>query len=129
MENRLTEKLIRVIEDLWVIELDARHKKERNIKELIAILQGGNDGFIAFNEESGFPTIEDWRDEITRSIFGIRVVITEDYTYTYIYTDAYSAEDMEDNPDGSFTEGWKKVSRLDWDNILECVKCYAGIND
>lgn len=129
MENKLTEKLIRVIEDLQVIECDARHKKERNIKELIAILQGGNNGFIAFNKESGFPTIEDWREEITRSILGIRVVVTEDYTYPYIYTDAYSAEDMEDNPDGSFTEGWKKVSHLDWDDILDCVKCYAGIND
>ena len=79
---------------------NAMYSAERKMKEYaikyIFEVQGAIDGFIAFNDESGFPLFRDHSDDMWRNIFGVRVKATlnEDNEYDYelfIYTDDNSA--------------------------------------
>lgn len=89
-----------------------RKMKEYAIKYIFEV-QGGVDTFIAFNEEVGFPQFRDHSDDMWRNIFGVRVKVTlnEDNEYKYelfFYTDDNSAEDMDNNIDGTWSDGWFK---------------------
>ena len=92
--------------------------------------QGSTDGFIAFNEESGFPQFRDYSDDMWRNIFGVRVKATlnEDNEYDYelfIYTDDNSAEDMVNNIDGTWSDGWFKpfhYGEFRWWDLIENVR-------
>ena len=65
----------------------AMYSAERKMKEYankyIFEVQGTIDGFIAFNDESGFPSFRDHSDDMWRNIFGVRVKATlnEDNEY------------------------------------------------
>ena len=114
-----------------------RKMKEYALKYIFEVQcgQGSTDGFIAFNEESGFPQFRDYSDDLWRTIFGVRVKATlnEDNEYDYklfIYTDDNSAEDMDNNIDGTWSEGWFSpyhYGELDWRNLIDIVRDWENI--
>lgn len=119
--------------------ISAMYSAERKMKEYalkyIFEVQDSTDGFIAFNEEVGFPQFRDYSDDLWRNIFGVRVKATlnEDNEYDYklfIYTDDNSAEDMDNNTDGTWSEGWFNpyhYGELDWWNLIDFVHYWENI--
>ena len=115
---------------------NAMYSAERKMKEYaikyIFEVQGGVDYFIAFNEESGFPLFRDHSDDMWRNIFGVRVKATlnEDNEYDYelfIYTDDNSAEDMDNNTDGTWSDGWFKpflYGEFHWCELIDFVHAW-----
>ena len=113
---------------------NAMYSAERKMKmyalKYIFEVQGAIDGFIAFNEEVGFPQFCDRSDDMWRTIFGVRVKATlnEDNEYDYIlyiYTDDNSAEDMENNTDGTWSDGWFNpyfYGDFRWWELIETVR-------
>ncbi len=113
---------------------NAMYSAERKMKEYalkyIFEVQSDIDSFIAFNEEVGFPQFRDYSDDMWRTIFGVRVKVTlnedNEYDYTlYIYTDDNSAEDMENNADGTWSNGWFNPSHYGefrWWDLIENVR-------
>lgn len=113
---------------------NAMYSAERKMKEYalkyIFEVQCSTDGFIAFNEEVGFPQFRDYSDEMWRNIFGVRVKATlnEDNEYDYdlfIYTEDNSAEDMDNNIDGTWSVGWFDpflFGDLDWCELIVDVR-------
>lgn len=109
-----------------------RKMKEYALKYIFEVQcgQGSSDGFIAFNDESGFPQFRDHSDDLWRTIFGVRVKakLNEDneYDYTlYLYTDDNSAEDMDNNIDGTWSDGWFNpflYGDLDWCELISDVR-------
>ena len=109
-----------------------RKMKEYALKYIFEVQcgQGSTDGFIAFNEESGFPQFRDHSDDMWRNIFGVRVKATlnEDNEYDYklyIYTDDNSAEDMDNNADGTWSDGWFNPFHyrdFQWCELIEYVR-------
>ena len=118
---------------------NAMYSAERKMKKYalkyIFEVQGAIDGFIAFNEEVGFPQFRDHSDDMWRNIFGVRVKATlnEDNEYDYklfIYTDDNSAEDMVNNIDGTWSEEWfcpYHYGELDWWNLIDIVRDWENI--
>jgi hypothetical protein len=116
---------------------NAMYSAERKMKEYalkyifeVQCGQGSTDGFIAFNEESGFPQFRDHSDDMWRHIFGVRVKATlnkdNEYDYElYIYTDDNSAEDMDNNIDGTWSDGWFNKTFLygdfHWCELIDIV--------
>jgi hypothetical protein len=113
---------------------NAMYSAERKMKEYalkyIFEVQGAIDGFIAFNDEVGFPQFRDHSDDMLRNIFGVRVKATlnEDNEYDYelfIYTDDNSAEDMDNNIDGTWSDGWFNKTFLygdfHWCELIDIV--------
>jgi hypothetical protein len=112
---------------------NAMYSAERKMKEYalkyIFEVQGGVDTFIAFNEEVSFPQFRDHSDDMWRNIFGVRVKATlnEDNEYDYelfIYTDDNSAEDMDNNADGTWSDGWFKpflYGDFHWCELIDVV--------
>ena len=113
---------------------NAMYSAERKMKEYalkyIFEVQGAIDGFIAFNDEVGFPQFRDHSDDMLRNIFGVRVKATlnEDNEYDYelfIYTDDNSAEDMHNNIDGTWSDGWFNKTFLygdfHWCELIDIV--------
>ena len=107
----------------------AMYSAERKMKEYaikyIFEVQGAIDGFIAFNEEVGFPLFRDHSDDMWRNIFGVRVKATlnEDNEYDYklyIYTDDNSAEDMDNNADGWFNPYY--YEDFHWCDLIDNVR-------
>lgn len=113
----------------------AERKMIKYTLKYIFEVQGGVDTFIAFNEEVGFPQFRDHSDDMWRNIFGVRVKATlnEDNEYDYelfIYTDDNSAEDMDNNIDGTWNEGWfcpYHYGELDWWNLIDIVRDWENI--
>ena len=113
---------------------NAMYSAERKMKmyalKYIFEVQGAIDGFIAFNEEVGFPQFRDYSDDLWRNIFGVRVKATlnEDNEYDYklyIYTDDNSAEDMDNNADGTWSDGWFEpfhYGEFRWWDLIENVR-------
>lgn len=113
---------------------NAMYSAERKMKmyalKYIFEVQGGVDNFIAFNEEIGFPQFRDHSDDMWRNIFGVRVKATlhEDNQCDYelfIYTDDNSAEDMDNNTDGTWSNGWFKpllYGDFRWWDLIENVR-------
>ena len=112
---------------------NAMYSAERKMKEYalkyIFEVQGGVDYFIAFNDEVSFPHFRDHSDDMWRSIFGVRVKATlhEDNQCDYelfIYTDDNSAEDMDNNTDGTWSDGWFKpllYGDFHWCELIDIV--------
>ena len=113
---------------------NAMYSAERKMKKYalkyIFEVQGGVDNFIAFNEEVGFSQFRDHSDDMWRNIFGVRVKVTlyEDNEYDYelfIYTDDNSVEDMDNNTDGTWSDGWFKpflYGDFNWWDLIENVR-------
>ena len=112
---------------------NAMYSAERKMKEYalkyIFEVQGGLDDFIAFNDECGFPIFRDYSDDLSRNIFGVRVKATlnEENEYDYelfIYTDDNSAEDMDNNDDDTWSDGWFKpflYGEFHWCELIDNV--------
>lgn len=133
-EQDFRDWLYQSVNDFSNAMLSAERKmKEYAIKYIFEVQcsQGSTDGFIAFNEneEVSFPQFRDYSDDMWRNIFGVRVKATlnEDNEYDYelfIYTDDNSAEDMVNNIDGTWSDGWFKpflYGEFHWWDLIDIV--------
>jgi len=129
-EQEFRDWLYKSANDFSKAMYSAERKMKNFARKYIFEVQGAIDGFIAFNEEVGFPQFRDYSDDLWRTIFGVRVKATlnedNEYDYTlYIYTDDNSAEDMENNADGTWSDGWFDpffYGDLDWCGLIENVR-------
>lgn len=85
---------------------------EYTIKKYIYYLQGGDDKFISFGGFTDFPIFRDFdAGDIIRNIFGARCKEVQDENgktdyVLYIYVDYAPYDEMGNNPDGSWNDGW-----------------------
>ena len=129
-EQDFRDWLYQSANDFSVVMYSAERKMKEYAIKYIFEVQGTIDGFIAFNDESGFPSFRDHSDDMWRNIFGVRVKATlnEDNEYDYelfIYTDDNSAEDMDNNADGIWSDGWFNpfhYGDFQWCELIECVR-------
>lgn len=106
--------------------LAMERKMKEYIRKYIYALQGGDNKFLAFNDEIGFPFFRDYSDEMAQTIFGVRVqrkvdVDGSNIFVLYIYTDCNSIDDMDNNTDGTWSDGWfvaDYYGSFEWTDLL-----------
>jgi hypothetical protein len=127
MENKELLKTLHEVAETFLVESLAMERKMKEyIKKYIYALQGGDNKFLAFNDEIGFPIFRDYSDEMAQTIFGVRVqrkvdVDGSNIFVLYIYTDCNSIDDMDNNTDGTWSEGWfiaDYYGSFEWTDLL-----------
>lgn len=98
MENKVLKMLADTTQEIEYLALDANRRFNSSVKNLIEVMQDGV-GYVAFDDESGFPLFHDTTIDETRQIMAVRVHFSEDkYPHIEIMTD--------DNFDETFGDGW-----------------------
>lgn len=108
--------LVEAVQATEFILLDVQHKFRKQVYNLISTMQEGV-GYVAFNDESGFPRFTDYNSDDTYDIVAVKVKYDTDHSATLLVcTDAEQIED---------SEGWF-VARVwgdcDIQDIFACVK-------
>lgn len=117
MENKVLKLLVDTTQEMEYLALDANRRFNASVKNLIEVMQDGV-GYVAFDEESGFPLFQDTTIDETRQIMAVRVHFPEDnYPRIEIMTD--------DNFDETFGDGWyNPILYGDYNihDLLDCLK-------
>ena len=84
MENNTLSVLVDATQSLEYIVFDVNRRFSQQVKTLIKVMQEGV-GYIAFNDESGFPEFHDYSLDYTNQIMAVRY--NEDKELIEIMTD------------------------------------------
>ena len=103
-------------QNLEYILLDVKRKFEKQVTDLIKIMQDGV-GYVAFNEDSGFAEFHDYSLDETQQIMAVRVVSKDEFNYLEIMTD--------DNFDEEYKDYWFKpcnYGHFEMGCLFDCLK-------
>lgn len=87
--DRLIKNQLASTLNLEYIKLDVERRFKNSVIELIELMQEGV-GYVAFNDESGFPTVSLTDGEY--NIIGVKVKNKDNIKLLFVYTDKYNAE-------------------------------------
>lgn len=112
--NKLLKNQLDNTQTLELIQLNITRKFRDAVIELIDIMQDGI-GYVAFNDESGFPSYDYAKD-----IFAVRVVEADDMKHIEGILD----KDF----DGGYENGWVKIfsSFTDMNVLFDCLTIIAN---
>ena len=120
MENNTLSLLVDATQSLEYIVFDVNRRFSQQVKTLIKVMQEYV-GYIAFNDESGFPEFHDYSLDHTNQIMAIRY--NEDKELIEIMTD--------DNFDETFEDGWFNpiiYGTYDDHNLFDSLKSVIAKN-
>lgn len=121
MKNKATKKMFLATQDLKYLAISAYSKFENSLNELIEFMQDDL-GYVAFNDESGYPKYDDYRTDSPRKIVAIKIALTEEgYTRVRII--------LKDDFDGDFNNGWINPiyhGKYDIYDLFNCLKAILG---
>ena len=108
--------LVDAVQATEYILLDVQRKFRKQVFDLVSVMQEGV-GYVAFNDESGFPLFTDYATDEREELIAVKVKYDTDHSATLLgCTDA-------DEIDSS--EGWFVVrvwGDCDIQDIFSCVK-------
>lgn len=94
---------------------------KRQVLDLISVMQEGV-GYVAFNEESGFPDFHDYHTDEHCNIFAVKVVTDDDRHHSLMFiTDEYYLEDLTDSEGWFYANSWGSFSDVEIFNALKAL--------
>jgi predicted metal-binding protein len=135
INKNLCKALADATNDFLMTMTTAEQKVKEYGTQYVLALQDGNNNFVTFNDDTGLPTFTDTTIDEYRSILGVRVkVYTDEYDEVrydlYLYTDDNSVEDMENDENGMWSEGWFRpqfYGTFSWYEMLDALGTYEEI--
>lgn len=108
--------LVESVQATEYILLDVQHKFRKQVYNLISVMQEGV-GYVAFNDETSFPTFRDYNSDDIEKIVAVKVKYDTDNSATLLI--CIDAEQIEES------EGWFVANvwgDCDIQDIFNCVK-------
>lgn len=119
--NKLLKNQLKNTQTLEYIKMDIERRFRQAVIDLVEIMQEGV-GYVAFNDESGFPVISLWDDK-EENVIGVRV---KNENELYIYTDRYNADNIGDlNNSGWFSYTYN----INYSELFECLTSIVNNNE
>lgn len=113
--DRLIKNQLASTQTLEYIKMDIERRFKNSVIELIELMQEGV-GYVAFNDESGFPTVS-LADDIY-NVVGVMVKNKNDIKSLYIYT---NKDDIE-NLDNLESDGWFCWTfNMNYSELFDCL--------
>lgn len=132
----INENLCKALHDAtndFLMEMSTAERKVNQYGvQYVLALQDGNNNFITFNDETGMPTFFDNTIDVYHDIIGVRVKVYADEDNEvryelYLYTDDNSVEDMDNDENGNWSEGWFRPAyygKFSWYSMLDALEGY-----
>lgn len=111
--DRLIKNQLASTQTLEYIKMDIERRFRHSVIELIELMQEGV-GYVAFNDESGFPTVS-FADEY--NVIGVMVKNENDNKSLYVYTDKENFEKMDNLDEGWFC--W--TYNMNYSELFDCL--------
>lgn len=112
--DRLIKNQLASTQTLEYIRMDIERRFKNSVIELIELMQEGV-GYVAFNDESGFPTVS--LDDIY-NVIGVMVKNQNDIKSLYIYTEKENIEKM----DNLESDGWFCWTfNMNYSELFDCL--------
>lgn len=113
--DRLIKNQLASTQTLEYIKMDIERKFRSSVIELIELMQEGV-GYVAFNDESDFPTVS-LADDIY-NVVGVMVKNKNDIKSLYVYTDKENIEKM----DNLESDGWFCWTfNMNYSELFDCL--------
>lgn len=113
--DRLIKNQLASTQTLEYIKMDIERKFRSSVIELIELMQEGV-GYVAFNDESSFPTVS-LADDIY-NVIGVMVKIKNDIKSLYVYTDKENIENL----DNLESDGWFCWTfNMNYSELFDCL--------
>lgn len=118
--DRLVKMQFESTQTLEHIQLDINRRFRNSVIDLIEVMQEGV-GYVAFNDESGFPEINLWGE--TYDVFG--VMVRPDIENEHKILCVFNDKDIDDMPKCEITEtygGWHtRTHSIDYNELFDCL--------
>ena len=127
--NKLLKNQLKNTQTLEYIKIDVERKFKTSVIELIELMQEGV-GYVAFNDESGFPEINLWGE--TYNVLGVMVRFDRenDYKMLCVYIDDKEIDNM---PNCQITDtygGWlTRTHSINYNELFDCLTSILNKND
>lgn len=113
--DRLIKNQLASTQTLEYIKMDIERKFKDSVLELIELMQDSV-GYVAFNDESDFPTVS-LADDIY-NVVGVMVKNKNDIKSLYVYTDKENIEKM----DNLESDGWFCWTfNMNYSELFDCL--------
>ena len=113
--DRLIKNQLASTQTLEHIKMEIERRFKNSVIELIELMQDGV-GYVAFNDESGFPTVS-LADDIY-NVIGVMVKNKNDNKSLYIYTEKDDIEKM----DNLENDGWFCWTfNMNYSDLFDCL--------
>lgn len=113
--DRLIKNQLASTQTLEYIKMDIERRFRTSVINLVELMQEGV-GYVAFNDESGFPTVS-LADDIC-NVIGVMVKNKNDVKSLYIYT----VKDNIENLDNLESDGWFSWTfNMNYSELFDCL--------
>jgi hypothetical protein len=121
MNDKALNSLVEATQAMEYIFFDVERKFTKQVLNLISVMQDGV-GYVAFNDESGFPNFHDYTTDEHCNIFAIKVVTDENEHHSLkILIDSSYLEDITND------DGWVSANSWGSYSVSEIFSCLKDI--
>lgn len=127
--DRLIKNQLTNTQTLEHIKMDVERRFKKSVIELIELMQEGV-GYVAFNDESGFPEIDLWGE--TYNVLGVMVKLDRENEHKMlcIYIDDKEIDNMSNCEITDTYGGWTtRTHSINYNELFDCLTSIVNKND
>ena len=119
--EKILSHLVDATQATEYIMFDVEHKFHQQVLSVISVMQEGV-GYVAFNDESGFPTFFDSTIDEQRNIWAVKANTDEDGHHSLmVIIDDYNLEDIANSESWIYANAWGSYSDSEIFNSLKSI--------